>query len=82
MAYHRNRPFSTAEVDNDAWSSNCAVSRGGPWWYGVCQHSDLNGRYLKAAGDAHQGITWNGFKGNSYSLKFAEMKIRPTGMAN
>ena len=77
LTYHANHLFSTKDVDNDKSSISCAVTRTGPWWYNGCQHSNLNGAYNKGSGKANEGITWHQFKGSSYSLKRAEMKMRP-----
>lgn len=38
--------------------------------------SNLNGEYLKGAGGSG-GIIWRHFRGFEYSLKFAQMMIRP-----
>ena len=50
----------------------------GAWWYWHCDNSNLNGMYLGEQGSGEHGVIWDGFKGNQYSLKFTEMKIRPT----
>ena len=78
ISQHNNMAFSTKDRDNDRWSSNCAVSFTGAWWYGDCYHTNLNGKYL---GNVWQGsgngIRWYKFRGN-LSLKFTEMKLRPS----
>ena len=74
--------FSTRDNDNDGSLSrvNCAELYGGGWWFrdSACGVSNLNGRYL--AGEhfegAKQGIYWHYFRGEDYSLKFSEMKIK------
>ena len=73
---HNNMAFSTKDRDNDIWSSNCAVSYTGAWWYSACHSSNLNGKYLGRKYD-NRGASWNGFRG-SLSLKFTEMKLRPS----
>jgi len=77
LAYHNNMAFSTKDRDNDRWSSHCAVSKTGAWWYNACWHSNLNGKYL---GDttSNQGILWYQWKNAALSLKFTEMKLRPS----
>jgi ficolin len=53
---------------------------GGAWWYRSCYHSNLNGKFYTK--DEHilttkqkDGIAWNSWLGNKYSLKSVEMKI-------
>lgn len=37
MAEHNGLPFSTLDRDNDnSIKDNCAIVRGGPWWYDNC----------------------------------------------
>ncbi|XP_068698457.1 uncharacterized protein [Montipora foliosa] len=75
LAYHNNMAFSTKDRDNDSAGFNCAVSWTGAWWYGVCNRSNLNGKYL---GEKHvDGIRWLQFR-HGLSLKFTEMKLRPS----
>ena len=78
LSGHRGHPFSTKDRDNDSWSSNCAVSYKGAWWYTSCHTSNLNGLYHhgkhKSCAD---GVNWYAWKGHHYSAKTAEMKIRP-----
>ena len=74
---HNNMTFSTKDRDDDGWSSNnCAVQYTGAWWYNDCNHSNLNGKYLGDKND-ERGARWGHFKG-SLSLKFTEMKVRPS----
>ena len=76
LTYHNNMAFSTKDRDNDRWVSNCAVSKAGAWWYRICHHSNLNGKYL---GDttSSTGVNWYHWKSTFVSLKFTEMKLRP-----
>ena len=76
LAYHNNMAFSTKDRDNDIWSSNCAVRFTGAWWYERCRSSNLNGKYLGRKSD-DRGALWSGFR-SSLSLKFTEMKLRPS----
>ena len=70
LTSHNNTAFTTKDRDNDIWSSgNCAVSFTGAWWCTKCLASNLNGEYL--------GVKWGGFR-RSLSLKFTEMKLRPS----
>ena len=81
LAHHNNMAFSTKDRDNDRSSSrNCAVSYTGAWWYKrwwySCHHSNLNGKYLGNNND-NRGARWYHFR-DSLSLKFIEMKLRPS----
>ena len=69
--------FSTKDRDNDRWSGNCALSYTGAWWHSVCHYSNLNGKYL---GDttSTKGVNWYHWKNAYVSLKFTEMKLRPS----
>ena len=73
MARHRNRNYSTYDHDRDDWSSNCAVSHTGAWWYADCHDSNLNGDYH---GSGYSSIRWYRLPGNQYNIKYVEMKIR------
>ncbi|XP_007475446.1 ficolin-2-like [Monodelphis domestica] len=78
LSYHRNKPFTTKDRDNDAWNSNCAQEYKGAWWYGDCHHSNLNGLYLQGNHSSYaDGINWFHGKGHKYSYKISEMKFRP-----
>ena len=76
LAQHNDMAFSTKDRDNDGWSSNCAVRYTGAWWYEHCHHSNLNGQYLGDKSD-NRGARWIYFR-SSLSLKFTEMKLRPS----
>ena len=77
LSYHNSMQFSTHDRDNDRWSGNCASSRQAAWWYKYCDHSNLNGKYLRGANDCN-GVRWNSFNTaqGCYSLKWSEMKLR------
>ena len=82
---HNNRKFSTHDVDNDSaapgeFGGSCARRFTGAWWYFRCYKSNLNGRYYRGgavASGRYDGVAWNAWTGNEYSLKTVEMKIRP-----
>ncbi|KAI8483494.1 cell surface pattern recognition receptor signaling pathway [Branchiostoma belcheri] len=79
MSYHSSMFFSTKDERNDFHPSiNCAQHFKGGWWYNSCHFANLNGLYL---GGAHHsfadGMNWKEWKGQYYSLKHTEMKIRP-----
>ncbi|XP_061386949.1 ficolin-2-like [Musca vetustissima] len=84
---HRDERFSTFDQDNDKnTNKNCASSLMGAWWYYNCDLSsnnisNLNGFYYKDGvvpkDKPGSGIIWKTFRGEFYSLKFVQMKIRP-----
>ena len=78
MAHHNGHKFSTKDQDNDAPGSRCANKYKGAWWYNHCLYSNLNGQYLRGQHDSFaDGVNWALWRGNKYSLKYVEMKIRP-----
>ena len=76
LAYHNNMEFSTKDRDNDKDRVNCAVQHTGAWWYNWCHNSNLNGQYLGNKRH-YRGTRWYHFRHN-LSLKFTEMKLRPS----
>ena len=82
LTYHNGMKFTTNDQDNDQWSGNCAVTYKGAWWYNVCHHSNLNGRYLGTACNGGvtssyaDGVIWFHYKGYNYSLKSSVMMVR------
>ena len=73
-----NMAFSTKDRDNDgAGSANCAALFTGAWWYNNCLYSNLNGKYLGDKTGGAKGVVWHGFR-QWLSLKFTEMKLRPS----
>ncbi|XP_028391631.1 ficolin-2-like [Dendronephthya gigantea] len=76
LAVHNQMQFSTKDSDNDvSGSNNCAMNYKGAWWYENCHRCNLNGQYLGADDDSSSGIRWHSW--NLYSMRKAEMKIRP-----
>ena len=77
--HHVGAYFSTHDRDYDNNSGSCATLKKGAWWYNNCHYSNLNGYYYggqqSTSGD---GVNWYHWRGYSYSLRFTEMKIRPT----
>lgn len=78
LSFHRDRPWSTPDQDNDEWpGGNCAEYWHGAWWYKWCFRSNLNGRYHRGNDSPYAyGVTWRG-KEEWLSLKRTEMKMRP-----
>ena len=69
--------FSTKDNDNDNHDSqHCATHFKGDWWFNACFQSHLNGPYYHEGSVlTWSGIIWYDWKGDSYSLKFTEMKV-------
>jgi len=70
--------FSAEDKDT---SDKCAQRSNGAWWYRPgrrCAHSNLNGLYMFGKTNMHwRCVMWYHWKAQTYSLKLAEMKIRP-----
>ena len=76
LSRHSGHPFSTKDQNNGR--DNCAVAYRGAWWYFGCHYSNLNGLYHHGKHSSHaDGVNWYHWKGHYYSVKRAEMKIRP-----
>ena len=75
---HNYMKFTTKDADHDSCGENCALRFKGAWWYNCCYDSNLNGHYYDGGRyKGENGVVWNTWKGNSYSLKFTEMKMKP-----
>ncbi|XP_076063815.1 techylectin-5A-like isoform X2 [Oratosquilla oratoria] len=80
LSVHSGHNFSTHDDDNDAYTGNCAEGYKGGWWYANCHATNLNGKYLKGPTESYaDGVTWSAWRGQNYSLRSVEMKIRPSG---
>ncbi|XP_034473548.1 ficolin-1-like [Drosophila innubila] len=76
LAYQWGMKFTTYDRDNDISSGrNCAEAKTGAGWYRDCTASNLMGTYNSTTCD--KGVTWDAFRGCSYSLKRVVMMIRP-----
>ncbi|XP_038061703.1 microfibril-associated glycoprotein 4-like [Patiria miniata] len=78
--YHRGRPFSTKDHDNDASDMyNCTQKYTGAWWFNDCYFSHLNGQYCpdENAG-IYQGVQWRSWQ-SGYALKACHIKMREIG---
>ncbi|XP_065361801.1 fibrinogen-like protein 1 [Calliphora vicina] len=83
LSQHLNCGFSTYDRDNDnTTTSHCAKVFQGGWWFSSCYNSHLTGPYVHQSNitsikEKDKGIIWNSWHGLNYSLKYAEMLIRP-----
>ncbi|XP_073251470.1 angiopoietin-related protein 7-like [Porites lutea] len=80
FSFNNGVAFSTKDQDNDLIGSapSCAQYWKGGWWFNNCHQAFLNGFYYKGShSNSGGGVMWNKWKGNSYSAKRAEMKIKP-----
>ena len=86
LTYQNGQRFSTPDRDNDVWPDHCAVDYHGPWWHRSCYRSLLTGMYYTSGGPRTSRpygvnwISWTYVYSNHYSLRVAEMKIRPGGV--
>ncbi|XP_076063332.1 microfibril-associated glycoprotein 4-like [Oratosquilla oratoria] len=79
FSYQCGNRFSTHDNDNDEHPQSCAVRFKGAWWYKSCHWSNLNGKYLRGPMESDaDGVSWHTFRGDRYSLRKVEMKIRPS----
>ena len=77
MHNHSGYQFSTVDHDNDRCTCNCAQTYKGAWWYNSCHDSNLNGLYHGGSHSSYaNGVNWQTWKGDHYSLKFTGMKLR------
>ena len=77
LAHQNGNRFTTRDQKNDRWVTNCAQLFKGAWWYGSCHDSNLNGLYHGGPHSSYaDGVIWQTWKGDYYSLKFTEMKLR------
>ena len=53
LTYHNGQYFSTKDIDNDKYSTECAVQFQGGWWFNKCFHSKLTGNENKSQLIAH-----------------------------
>lgn len=82
LSSHSSQKFSTYDTDQDKHSNNCAALYKGGWWYRNCHESNLNGIWYENGrlADFHvpDGIIWESWIGDQYSLKNTVLAIRPT----
>ena len=77
LKYSNMMKFSTKDKDNDKLDGVCTKIHPGAWWFKNCYEAFLNAHYVRSSTvPTWQGIIWLHYKGNQYSLKFTEMKVR------
>ena len=79
---HSGAGFSTYDNDNDQYSQlHCAQYFSSGWWFTTsCHDAHLNGVYYTSASggpSAGHGVIWQGWTGDTESLKTTLMAIRP-----
>ena len=79
LTYHSGQKFRTP--DRDRRYPRCAVGNRASWWYkDYCYDSVLTGVYYTRNERRYSGpygIVWYHWKGGKYSLRVADMKIKP-----
>ena len=74
LTYHSGSAFSTRDADRDSWSSHCAQSFTGAWWYHSCHYSNLNGMWGNTS--YAQGPVWYHWLGHYAPMTFTQMAMR------
>ena len=85
LGIHNGCKFSTP--DHGPRKDLCAAPFESGWWYyedasepDECLESNLNGRYYTTGEDDYRqpyaGVMWSTLRGDGYSLKGSQMKIR------
>ncbi|KAK4310799.1 hypothetical protein Pmani_017655 [Petrolisthes manimaculis] len=78
LEYHNGGKFSTHDADHDTSTGNCALTKGGGWWFKECSHSNLNALPLEGVYTSdYNGIRWDKWLGTRYSLKTGTMMMKP-----
>jgi len=75
--------FSTRDQgeDNDLKpTQHCAAANMGGWWYKACYATNLNGVYKEQPHipNDYTVINWTTYRLHFDTLKYADMKLRPT----
>ncbi|XP_063059733.1 microfibril-associated glycoprotein 4-like [Engraulis encrasicolus] len=76
---HNGMKFSTYDKDQDTHDeNNCASHHMGGFWYANCNDANPNGLYIPDSASPHNNVyvSWNSWKGPTYSLKTITMKMR------
>ncbi|XP_073697931.1 microfibril-associated glycoprotein 4-like [Garra rufa] len=79
LSGHNGFKFSTFDMDQDVYDSNCAKLYLGAFWYTACHGTNPNGVYLWGEDPTHYAIgnVWSTWKGYTVGMKFISMKIKP-----
>ncbi|KAK4325660.1 hypothetical protein Pmani_003753 [Petrolisthes manimaculis] len=79
LEYHNGAKFTTHDADHDTRpDENCGVMRSSGWWFQNCEYCNLNGLPHEGIYTSSQdGIQWDKWMGDQYSLKRATMMIKP-----
>ena len=74
LFWHKGKPFSTKDNDNNKLFENAAQRYEGAWWFHESFDSHLNGKYTNTNPYGY-GILWRSWQ-DQISLKKCSMKIR------
>ena len=79
LDYHRNRPFSTKDNEQDVvYKELCAKKLGGGWWYKGCQFLVLNNKMASGNAYVNTNMCFNFKKGKiekKFSARWSEMRM-------
>ena len=80
LSFQNGMKFSTIDEDNDTYTTSCGVLTSSGNWFKDCFRAGLTHVYYHTSntGQAWKGVIWYHWKGEYYSLKEAEMKLRPS----
>ena len=80
LSFQNGMGFSTVDEDNDMNTSHCAMIESSGNWFKNCFRAGLTHVYSHTPKipRAWKGVIWYHWTGEYYSLKQAEMKIRPS----
>ncbi|KAG0725606.1 Ficolin-1 [Chionoecetes opilio] len=69
--YMNNRAFTTLDRDHDSYSSNCAATQGGAWWYYNC-------RYFNPTSTYNNTLDITCYASAKRSVTQLQIKLRPS----
>ena len=77
LSPHRGAAFSTADKVNYSNSTgDCSQTYKGGWWHKNCRNSNLNGKWYDGGSSMNDGIIWEDWISDTYSLKTSVIAVR------